>query len=218
MQHLHGASSRSRFPVPVLCFLVLWSVTAVPVTKKAHGSTTECQRGCLWGGSGRKMQPEAIQRHLCLLWRAGDCPALGLGAICSSMQKLPTFWCKMTSRLFLEMQRGCSMWAGTPKLGSGQWRRERFDGPPPSPGQHCTHPTPRCPTCDFTGIPGCILMNSVIVTMWTTTSSCNDTSFCFGENSQVGWGTHLSVLHKFNSNNKKVSLNWKKRLSNTGNK
>lgn len=52
MQHLHGASSRSRFPVPVLCFLILWSVTAVPVPKKAHGSTTACQRLPV-GGSGR---------------------------------------------------------------------------------------------------------------------------------------------------------------------
>lgn len=38
MQHLHGASSHSRFPVPVLCFLILWSATAVPVTKKARGA------------------------------------------------------------------------------------------------------------------------------------------------------------------------------------
>lgn len=51
MQHLHGASSHSRFPVPVLCFLILWSATAVPVTKKAHGAPQcagEGARGGQW--------------------------------------------------------------------------------------------------------------------------------------------------------------------------
>lgn len=78
MQHLRGASSRSRLPVPALCFLVLWSVTAVPVTKKAHGSTAARQSGCPWGAAGGWMQPEAIQRDVCaFLGGHGTAPLWG---------------------------------------------------------------------------------------------------------------------------------------------
>lgn len=78
MQHLHGASSRSRLPVPALCFLVLWSVTAVPVTKKAHGSTAARRSGCPRGAVGGWMQPEAIQRDTCVfLGGHGTAPLWG---------------------------------------------------------------------------------------------------------------------------------------------
>lgn len=158
MQHLHGASSRSCLPVPALCFLVLWSVTALPVTKKAHGGTAAHPSGCPWVAAGGWMKPEAIQRDTCSLFLGGHRTAPLRGKeppACSWMQKLLSFWFKRTTRLPWERQGGGPMWAGSPRLGTKQ--RDRFGGPRPSLGQHCI--SSHFHTCGFVGIPGCIPMN-----------------------------------------------------------
>lgn len=146
------------------------------------------------------------ERHLCLPWRTRDCPILGQGAICSWMQKLPLFWCKMTSRLILEMQRGGPMWAAPPpRLCTQQRRRERFGGPPPSPGQHRTCPTSTAPDLCFHRDPWPHPDEQrVIVTVRAITFPSNYPSFCAGEErARQAGDTQLSLLHKFKTNKKK---------------
>lgn len=120
MQHLHGASSRSCLPVPALCFLVLWSVTALPVTKKAHGGTAAHPSGCPWVAAGGWMKPEAIQRDTCSLFLGGHRTAPLRGKeppACSWMQTLLSFWFKRTTRLPWERQRGGSHVGWVPQAG-----------------------------------------------------------------------------------------------------
>lgn len=206
MQHLHGASSRSRLPVPALCFLVLWSVTAVPVTKKAHGSTAACRHGWPWGAVGGWMQPEAIQRDTCVfLGGHGTAPFWGkepsaLG--CRNSRFSGARWPPGSS---WRCRGGVPCGLAPPRLCTQQRRRERFGGPPPSPGQHRTCPTSTAPDLCFHRDPWPHPDEQrVIVTVRAITFPSNYTSFCAGEErARQAGDTQLSLLHKFKTNKKK---------------
>lgn len=221
MQHLHGASSRSCLPVPALCFLVLWSVSAVPVTKKAHGGTAARPSGCPWVAAGGWVKPEAIQRGTCGLFLGGhrtapfwgkEPPALGCRNSCLSGARGPP-------RLPRERQRRGSHVGWVPQAG---YRAEGQVWWPLVPLLASTAliPLPRRLTCGFAGIPGCIPMNRELLSARGQLPSTAITPpSAWGEGSRQAGDTQLSLLQKFNNNNnKKVSVNSKKKmLSNTRN-
>lgn len=166
------------------------------------------------GDSGRMDATQGnSERHLCLPWRTWDCPTLGQGAICSWMQKLPAFWCKMTSKLFLERQRGGPP-GWVPSGGGGRGLVALL----PLPASTALVPLPRCPTCGFTGILGRIPMNRELLSPREQLPSPAITPPSVPrERDRQARDTQLALLHKFNNNKKTVSVNWKKMLSNTGN-